>query len=112
MPDEQEEQPFYRFKVKIGKPLPGYRFKPGECIVTSNSAEEFRQGKITQKQFDGVKMLVAEVRIDEKIGHESYRLLYYSPVKVGEDLPWGKIDQWFAKMNVDSNYELCDHPAI
>jgi hypothetical protein len=69
-----------KFKVKFGEPLPGYRFKPGECVVNFNVAEEFRQGKCSQKQFDGVKMLVAEVRIDEKTGYESYRLLYYSPV--------------------------------
>jgi hypothetical protein len=86
--------------VKLGELLPGFRFKPGECIVNSNHAEEFRQGKCTQEQFDGVKMLVAEGRIDEKTGYESYRLLYYSTVKVGEDLPGTEMDQWFLKVYV------------
>jgi hypothetical protein len=91
MPEEKEDLPLYRFKVKIGKPLPGYRFKPGECIVNSKHAEEFRQRKCTQEQVDGVKMLVLEVGIDEKAGKESYRLLYDSPTKIGADLPWGKM---------------------
>jgi hypothetical protein len=55
-------------KVKFGNPLPGYRFKPGECIVDTNSANDFRQGKCTQRDLDGVKMLVAEVGIDNKQG--------------------------------------------
>ncbi len=34
-------------QLKFGEPLPGFRFKPGECIVYSNWVEEFRQGKCT-----------------------------------------------------------------
>jgi hypothetical protein len=100
------------FKLKFGNPLPGYRFKPGECIVDTNSANDFRQGKCTQRDLDGVKMLVAEVGIDNKTGMESYRLLYYSPVEGAEDLPWNQIDQWRIKAGVDLNYELSDHPEI
>jgi hypothetical protein len=62
-----------QIKVNFGNPFPGYRFKPGECIVDTNSANDFRQGKCTQKDLDGVKMLVAEVGIDNKTGMESYR---------------------------------------
>jgi hypothetical protein len=101
-----------RFKVKLGNPLPGYRFMPGECIVNTNFANEFRQGKCTQQDLDGLKMLVAEVGIDKNTGKESYRVLYYSPVKGGEDLPWNQIDQWHLKAFVDSNFEICDHPEI
>ena len=101
-----------RYKIKIGEPLPGYRFKPGECIVNSNHAREFSQGKCSQKQFDALKMLVVEVGVDQKTGHESYRLLYDSPVKVGENLPGTGMDQWFLKAFVDSNFELCDYPEV
>jgi hypothetical protein len=59
-----------KFKLKFGEPLPGFRFKPGECIVNSNWAEEFRQGKSTLKQFDGLKMVVREVGIDERTKKE------------------------------------------
>lgn len=72
--------------------------------------EEFRQGKCTQEQIDGVKMLVAEVGIDKATERESYRLLYYSPVKVGENLPGTGMDRWFLKVYVEHNFELCDHP--
>jgi hypothetical protein len=47
-----------RSKLKLGNPLPGYRFKPGECIVNSRFVHEFRQGKCTQKELDDLKMLV------------------------------------------------------
>jgi hypothetical protein len=100
-----------KFKVKLGPPQPGYRFTPGECVVNSNHAEKFRQGKCTQEQIDGLKMLVAEVGIDKRTERESYRLLYYSSVKVGGDLPGTEMDQWFLKVYVESNFETCDHPA-
>jgi len=99
-----------KFKLKLGPPQPGYRFKPGECIVNSNQAEEFRQGKCTPKQFDGLKMVVLEVGVDK--GKESYRVLYDSPVKGGNDLPWEQIEQWYLKIYVESNFELCEYPAI
>ena len=57
-------------------------------------------------------MLVAQVGTDQRTGLESYRLLYYSPVKAGDDLPGTEMDQWFLKVYVESNFELCDHPAI
>jgi len=43
-----------KFKLKVGEALPGFRFKPGECFVNSTWGEEFRQGKSTPKQFDGL----------------------------------------------------------
>jgi hypothetical protein len=101
-----------KFKLKFGEPLPGFRFKPGECIVNSNWAEKFRQGKSTLKQFDGLKMVVLEVGIDERTKKESYRLLYDSPAKGGKDLPWEQIDQWFLKTHVESNFEPCAYPEF
>ena len=86
------------YKLNFGAPLPGFRFKPGECIVDSKSAEEFREGKVTAEQFDAVKMVVLEVGIDKRTEVESYHLLYDSELKVGEDLPWGEIAQWFTKV--------------
>jgi hypothetical protein len=67
-----------RAKVKFGEPLPGYRFKPGECIVNSDFANEFRQGICTHKELDDLKMLVVEAGIDRMTQNESYGLLYYS----------------------------------
>ena len=43
-----------KLKLKVGEALPGFRFKPGECFVNSTWGEEFRQGKSTPKQFDGL----------------------------------------------------------
>jgi hypothetical protein len=70
------------YKLNFGEPLPGFRFKPGECIVDSKSAEEFREGKVTAEQFDAVKMVVLEVGIDKRTEVESYHLLYDSELKV------------------------------
>jgi hypothetical protein len=56
-----------QLKLKFGPPQPGYRFNPGECIVNSNHAEEFRQGKSTPKQFDGLKMVVLEVGFGREV---------------------------------------------
>ena len=72
-----------RSKIKLGNPIPGYRFKPGECIANSKFVEEFRQGKCSLKELDDLKMLVVEVGIDERSQSESYRLLYY--YTAGED---------------------------
>ena len=100
-----------RFEIRFGEPLPGFRFIPGQCIVNSNHAEEFRQGKCTLKQFDGVKMVVTEVGIDKNTGRESYHLLYDSPVKIGENAAT-QMDQWFLKTYVELNFELCDYPEV
>jgi hypothetical protein len=100
-----------RSKVKLGEPLPGYRFKPGESIVNSDFAEEFRQGICTQKELDDLKLLVVEVGIDKITQNESYRLLYYS-IAGGDDIPWNQFHQWRLKTVVESNFEPCDHPAI
>src|ERR1700758_2043538 len=43
-----------KLKLKVGEALPGFCFKPGECFVNSTWGEEFRQGKSTPKQFDGL----------------------------------------------------------
>jgi hypothetical protein len=37
------------YTLKFGVPLPGFRFSPGECIVNSTFAEDFRQGKVPAK---------------------------------------------------------------
>jgi hypothetical protein len=103
---------FDKFKINLGPTQPGYRFKPGECVVDSNSAEEFRQGKCAQEQIDRVKMLVAEVGIDKATDRESYRIIYNSPSQGGEQLPGQEMDQWFLKAYVESNFEVCDYPAI
>lgn len=99
-------------KLKFGRAQPGYRFKPGKYVVNHKWAEEFRQGKSSQKQFDGMKMVVMEVGIGRETGVESYRLLYNSPSAAGSSLPEQGIDQWFAKTFVESNFEPCDYPAI
>jgi hypothetical protein len=57
-------------------------------------------------------MVVLEVGIDKRTGVEGYHLLYDSVLKVGNDLPWGEIAQWFEKGFVDSNFEPCAHPEI
>ena len=57
-------------------------------------------------------MVVLEVGIDKRTEVESYHLLYDSELKVGEDLPWGDIAQWFTKVFVDSNFEPRAHPEI
>jgi hypothetical protein len=90
-----------RSKVKLGEPLPGYRFKPGESIVNSDFAEEFRQG------ICNLKLLVVEVGIDKITQNESYRLLYYS-IAGGDDIPWNQFHQWRLKTVVESNFEPCD----
>jgi hypothetical protein len=64
-------------EVKFGEPLLGYRFKPGDCIVNSDFANEFTQGIYTQKELDDLKLLVVEVGIDRMTQNESYGLLYY-----------------------------------
>jgi hypothetical protein len=101
-----------KLKLKIGPALPGYRFKPGQCIVNSNWAEEFRQNKSTLQQFDGLKSIVAEVGVNKRNGLESYRLIYNSPLKGAENVPWGDMDQWYLKLFVESNFEICDYPAV
>src|SRR6476661_10427622 len=93
-----------RSKVKLGEPLPGYRFKPGECIVNSDFANEFRQGISTHKELDDLKMLVVEVGIDRMTQNESYGLLYYS-IAGGHGIPWNQIRQWGLKTVVESNFE-------
>jgi hypothetical protein len=54
-----------KFKVKFGEPLPGFLFKPGECVVNSTWGGKSRQGKSTPKQFDGLKMVASEVGFDK-----------------------------------------------
>lgn len=98
-------------KLKFGRAQPGYRFKPGECVVNHNWAEKFRQGKSSQKQFDEMKMVVMDAGIGGETGVESYRLLYDSP-SAGSHLPGQSMNQWFAKIFVESNFETCDYPAI
>jgi hypothetical protein len=93
-------------KIKFGDPLPGFPFKPGEWIVNSHWAEEFRRGICTQKQFDGMKMLVVEVGIDDKTKIEGYRLLNQLPGVV--DHSSRKIVQWRLRIYVESNFEICD----
>jgi hypothetical protein len=96
-----------RSKVKLGHPLPGYRFKPGECIVNSGSAEEFRQGKCSQKELGDMKMLVVEVGVEKLTQNEGYHLLYCSTAG-GEKIPWNQIDHWRSKSDVESMFERCD----
>jgi hypothetical protein len=103
---------FDKFKIKLGPTQPGYRFKPGECVVNSNWAEEFRQGKCTQNEIDGVKLIVTEVGINKATELESYRLLYNSPPQGGEHFPGQEMDQWFLKAYVESNFEICEYPVI
>ena len=99
-------------KLKFGRAQQGYRFKPGECVVNHNWAEKFRQGKSSQKQFDEMKMVVMEAGIGRETGAESYRLLYDFPSAAGSSLRGQSINQWFAKIFVESNFETCDYPAI
>jgi hypothetical protein len=102
---------FLKQKIVFGKPQPGYRFKPGECIVNKNTAEEHRQGKCTLEQYEETKLVVLENAIDPSTGQESYHVLYNSPLEGAERLPWGRIDPWFLKTFVDPNFESCEHPA-
>ena len=76
-----------RSKLKLGNSLPGYRFKPGECIVNSRFVHEFRQGKCTQKELNDLKMLVVELGIDKSTEKGSYRFLYYCTAG-GDKIPW------------------------
>jgi hypothetical protein len=102
---------FLKYNIPFGKPKPGYRFKPGECIVDKNSTEEYRQGKVALAQYDEAKLVVLENAVDPTTNVESYHLLYNSPLKAGETVPWGSIDQWFTKSFVDANFDSCEHPA-
>src|SRR6476646_9184461 len=102
----------HKTKSKFGRAQPGYRFKPGECVVNHKWAEKFRQGKSSQKQFDEMKMVVMDAGIGGETGAESYRLLYGFPSTAGSSLPEQSIDQWFTKIFVESNFETCDYPAI
>ena len=97
-----------RSKLKFGDPLPGYRFKPGECIVNSRFVSEFRQTKCTQKELNDLKMLVVEVGVEEGTQKKGYHLLYYSTV--GDKIPWNQIDFWRSKDLVESDFEPCEHP--
>ena len=90
-----------RSKVKFGEPLLGYRFKPGDCIVNSDFANEFTQGICTQKELDDLKMLVVEVGIDRMTQNESYGLLYYSIAGVG----WHSVES-------DSSVAAKDHCRV
>ena len=99
-----------RSKFEFGEPLPGYRFKPGECVVNSHHAEELREGNWTPKEFDWVKMVVLEVGVNTLTRIESYHLIGDSPAKGG--IPWEQADVWHTKEFVESNFELCDYPAI
>jgi hypothetical protein len=101
---------FLKYKLVLGQPQPGYRFKPGECIVNKNFAQEFREAKCTQDQYDGHKLVVLQNAADPKNGRESYHLLYNSPLKGGEAVPWDSIETWFLKAFVDLNFESCEHP--
>jgi hypothetical protein len=101
-----------KFNAPLGKPLPGFRFIPGECVVNFHDAKAFYQGKCTREQFDAVIMLISEVGIDAETKRESYRLLYYSPFKQGWGLPGTQMDRWRLKAYVESNCELCDYPEI
>jgi hypothetical protein len=95
-----------RSKVKLGEPLPGYRFKPGECIVNSDFADKFRQGICTQKELDDLKMLVVEAGIDRITQNEDYRLLYYS-IAGGDDIPWNQ----FHRVEVPAAYVTGSQPT-
>jgi hypothetical protein len=88
-------------KLKLGDPLPGYRFMPGECIANSRFLEVFRQGKCTQKELDDLKMLVVEVGINRITQSESYRLLY-SYTAGGAKISWNQIDDWRPKDVVEA----------
>jgi hypothetical protein len=98
-----------RSKLKFGDPLPGYRFKPGECIVNSRFVVELRHRKCTQKELDDLKMLVVEVGIEKVTQKKGYRLLYCSTVG-GNKIPWNQIDHWRSKDVVESDFEPCEHP--
>jgi hypothetical protein len=100
----------YKSKITLGSSAPGYRFKPGECIVDKNLAEDYRQGRVGLDKFDEVKLLVLECIIDPKTNVDSYHLLYNSPLLDGEKVPWGEIDPWFTKAYVDTNFDPCEHP--
>ena len=101
-----------RFRVKFGEPLPGYRFKPGECVVDSSFAKEYRQGRCTAEELNRLKMVVLLVGIDEKTGLEGYFLFYDTTVNGGRDLSWAQMERWYTKTFVESNFELCNHPEI
>jgi len=92
-------------KIKFGEPLPGFLFKPSECIINSHWAEAFRQGLCTQQHFDGMKMLVVEVGNENESKAEGYRLSYQLPGTV--DHPSKMIVQWRLRIYVESNFELC-----
>jgi hypothetical protein len=95
-----------KHNIKFGDPLPGFLFKPGEWIVNVHWAEVFRRGICTQKQFDGMKMLVVEVGVDDGANIEGYRLLNQLPGVV--DHSSRKIIQWRLRIYVESNFAICD----
>jgi hypothetical protein len=96
--------------IKLGEPLPGFLFKPGEWIINSHRAEELRKGRCTRKQFEVMTMLVVGVGISDKSKIERYRLL--SQLRGVVDHPSKKIVEWHLRIYVESNFELCDHPRL
>jgi hypothetical protein len=89
-----------------------YLFKPGQCIVNSNFAQEFKEGTCTLEQFDEMKLVVLEIGVDAKSGRPSYSLLHNTPGEGAESFSWGKVDKWFLKEYVEQNFEVCDYPVI
>lgn len=94
-----------KFRIKFGEPLPGFIFKPSECIINAHWAKEFRQVRCSQKQFDAMKMPVVEVGVDSKTKTEAYRLLCQL-VGVVSHRP-KMVVQWRLKNYVEFNFELC-----
>jgi hypothetical protein len=96
----------------LGKSQPEFLFRPGESIVNSKFAQEYRNGTCTLEQFDEMKLVVLEVGVDAKTGRLSYSLLHNAPGEGAESFSWGKIDKWFLNEYVEQNFENCDYPAV
>ena len=103
-------------KIIIGRSAPGYKFEEGDCIVKSEDAKLFQEGKIDQRQLDAVKLYVLEVGIEIN-GYDGYQFVYDSPLKNQDGSFYFEsgtprsVDPRFSKDYVDLNFELCEYPV-
>jgi hypothetical protein len=97
---------FMSDKLLFTPTQPEYRFKPGDRVVNTLIAGGFREGKYAVEELHSMKMIVLEVGIDPTLGFEGYHLVYYSQPEPAGYVPGGRVDPWFVKEFVESNFEI------
>jgi hypothetical protein len=100
-----------RFKVKFGEHFQVTVSSRANVSLIPAMQKNFLREDVAE-ELNRLKMVVLSVGIDEQTGLESYFLFYDSTVNGGRDLPWAQMEQWYTKIFVESNFELCNHPDI